>query len=79
MLVRDGSTEVCNQDIGYEADVYFTADLTTYGKIWYGELSLTQAIERGLLKMVGNRAYTNCASRWMGTSQFAAYNERHKN
>ncbi|MDX1455889.1 MAG: helix-turn-helix domain-containing protein [Gammaproteobacteria bacterium] len=74
VTVRDGSAEVCNQDLGHEADVYLTADLKTYGRIWYGEVTVADAVEKGILKVVGNRAYTDCVSRWLGTSQFSSYN-----
>lgn len=74
VLVRDGNTEVCNQDLGHEADVYLTGDLRTYGRIWYGEVTVVDAVDRGMLKVVGNSAYTSCISRWLGTSQFAGMN-----
>jgi len=71
ILVRDGSTQVCEDNIGNEVDVYLTADLETLGKIWFGQLSLPAAVEKGMLKAVGAPIYTNRLSRWLGVSQFA--------
>lgn len=74
VLVRDGATQVCDENIGTEVDIYLTASLLTYGKIWFGELPPSVAVDRGLLKVVGESHYVNNLSRWLGVSQFAPLN-----
>jgi len=76
VLVRDAKTQVCEDNIGYEVDVYLTAALKTFYGIWFGEIALDAACKSGLLKVIGAPAYTRNLSKWLRTSQFAAYNRR---
>ena len=71
ILVREGTSQVCDENIGYDVDVYLTADLETLGKIWYGKLDVATACEKKLLKVVGMPYCVRTVSRWNGTSQFA--------
>ena len=75
ILVRDGRTQVCEENIGNEVDIYLTASLETLGKIWFGELELNTAREQGLLKVVGSTFCVNNLGKWLRTSQFADYNQ----
>jgi len=54
--------------------VYLTASVETLTKIWFGELSIEQAREQGLLKVVGDAFFVRNLSRWLGTSRFAPDN-----
>jgi len=76
VLVRDAKTQVCEDNIGYEVDVYLTAALKTFYDIWFGEIRLETACKQGLLKIVGAPVYARRLSRWLRTSQFAAYNRK---
>lgn len=75
VMVRDGKAQVCDENIGTEVDAYLTASLLTFGKIWFGELKVIEACEKGLLKVVGGKYYVNNVSKWLGTSQFAPLNK----
>jgi len=77
IMVRDGKTEVCEENPGNEVDVYLSADLKTLYQIWYGEIPVNVACESKLLKVVGPPVYTNNLSKWLRTSQFAQYNRNH--
>lgn len=74
ILVRNGAAQVCEDNIGYDVDVYLTASLATLGRIWFGELALVTALDQGLLKVSGQSFYVRNLSRWLGTSQFADLN-----
>lgn len=74
VLVRDGTTQVCDENMGTEVDVYLTASLETLGKIWYGELDAAKARESDILKVVGGSFLVRNLSKWLGTSQFAPLN-----
>ena len=74
ILVRGSSAQVCDENLGTEVDVYLTADLTTLGRIWFGEISPQAACELNILTVVGNQFYKQNLSKWLGTSQFAPYN-----
>lgn len=77
VLIRDGKAQVCEDNIGNDVDVYLTAALKTFYQIWYGEIGVVEASDRGLLKVVGTPVYTRHLSKWLRTSQFAPYN-KHK-
>jgi len=74
VLVRDGAAQVCEENISNDVDVFITATLETLGKIWFGELNMLSAQKQGLLKVVAAPFYMNNLSKWLGTSQFAPYN-----
>ena len=74
IMVRDGKAQYCHENLGYEVDVYLSADLETLGKIWFGELTVTQACDHNLLTVTGNSFYVNNIAKWLGTSQFATHN-----
>ncbi len=76
ILVRHGSVQVCEENIGNDVDIYLSADLKTLGKIWYGEISVLSACEKDLLKVVGSPFYVKHLSKWLGTSQFAPFNKK---
>lgn len=76
VMVRDGVTQVCDDNVGTDVDVYLTATLHTLGRIWFGEISVIDACRTGELKAVGDRYLVNRLSKWLGTSQFAPLNRQ---
>ena len=74
ILLRDGKAQVCDDNIGYDVDVYLAADIATLAAIWFGERSIATFRKQGLLKVMGTTYYVNTISKWLGTSQFATYN-----
>ena len=72
IIIRDGKQEICDENIGYDVDVNLTADLKTFGQIWFNALSISSAIKNSHLKIFGSSFYTNNITRWLGTSQFIA-------
>jgi len=71
LMVRDGISQVCDENLGTDVDVYLTASLETLGNIWYGHLTSTQAVHQGLLEAVGQPFLVKTLPRWLGTSQFS--------
>lgn len=76
VLVSKGHAQVCDENIREDVDLYLTASVETYAKIWYGELSIGHAREQDLLKVVGLAYLEKNLSRWLGTSQFSTCNPR---
>jgi len=74
--VDDGSAQVCDEDFGFDVNVYLTARLLTFGQIWFGELTVASAKTQGLLKAIGEAFYVQNLEKWLGTSQFADLNRR---
>ncbi len=77
IMVRDGAAQSCDDNLGSEVDVYLSADLKILYQIWYGEVGVTAACEKKLLKVVGPPVYTNSINKWLRTSQFAQHNRKY--
>lgn len=77
IMVHDSTTQVCEDNIGTEVDVYITAGLKTLYQIWYGEIGVNAACEQKLMKVVGAPVYVNNLPKWLRTSQFAQYNKNY--
>ena len=71
ILVRDGASQVCEDNPGHDVDVYLTARLETLAKIWFGEVTVEQARQAGELKVVGEAFFVRNLSKWLGVSRFA--------
>ncbi len=69
--IRDGKAQVCTQNLGFDVDVYITASLSDLTKIWYGELSITRAIDEEKLIIVADPIYTGNLTKWLKISSFA--------
>ena len=77
IMVRDGAAQSCDDNLGSEVDVYLSADLKILYQIWYGEVGVTAACEKKLLKVVGPPVYTSSINKWLRTSQFAQHNRKY--
>ena len=76
VLVRDTKCEACDENPGYEVDVYFRSTLRTLSEIWWGDTSVAAAQASGSLKVTGPPAYTRHLAKWFPTSAFAPDNRR---
>lgn len=77
IMVREGAAQSCDDNLGSEVDVYLSADLKILYQIWYGEVGVTAACEKKLLKVVGPPVYTSSINKWLRTSQFAQHNRKY--
>jgi hypothetical protein len=73
-MTRDGSAQVCDENLASDVDCYISAGLKTLYQIWYGEIPVNTACQKNLMKVVGTPGYTRTISRWLRTSQFAPHN-----
>jgi DNA-binding HxlR family transcriptional regulator len=74
ILVQDEKREVCDENPGYEVDVYFRSTLRTLSEIWWGDKSLRSACASELLKVQGTPVYTKNVATWFPVSSFATEN-----
>jgi DNA-binding HxlR family transcriptional regulator len=74
--VQNGACQVCDQDLGFEIDVYITASLKDMTRIWYGELDMHHAMESGAMKVSAAPVYLRHIKRWLGISSFTTNNPR---
>lgn len=76
ILIHDGKRETCDENPGYEVDVYLRSTLGDLSRLWWGETSVPAAIESGQLRVTGQPAYTRNISNWLPQSTFAHCNPR---
>lgn len=74
VLLQRGGREVCDENPGYEVDVYFDSTLRTLSEIFWGDTSLASARKSGALDVVGNSRLLKNLSQWFPVSSFARYN-----
>ncbi len=72
--ILNGVSQDCPQDLGFDVDVYMTSTLKTMTRIWYGEIGIQHAIDKGLLMVVAAPVYLKNVSRWLGISSFTTNN-----
>lgn len=76
VMRRGDATQVCDDNLGNEVDLFLNASLGTLGQLWYGDISVEQARSQGLLKVAGRPDLDRTLARWLGNSQFAPFNPR---
>ncbi len=71
LLIDDGMVDLCNQDPGFDVDVYLASTLPTLAGIWMGDISVSMAIAEKQLRVTGSSSLVKTASRWFPQSQYA--------
>lgn len=74
VLLQRGGREVCDDNPGYEVDVYFRSSLRTLSEIFWGDCSIAAARGSGDLEVVGASSLTKRLSKWFPVSSFAEFN-----
>ncbi len=77
ILVQGDKREVCDENPGYEVDVFLRSTLRTLSQIWWGEIGVREACANERLKVVGPTVYTRNISKWFPVSTFAG-EEKHR-
>ena len=76
VTIKADSREVCDENPGYEVDVYFRSTLRTLSEIWWGETNILSACKTEKLKVTGLPVYTRNLSKWFPVSSVAGHNPR---
>lgn len=76
ILIQGEKREVCDENPGYEVDVYFRSTLRTMSEIWWGDLALPAACQAEKLKVIGPPVYTRNLIKWFPVSAFAGESRR---
>lgn len=69
---RDGA-DLCLQDPGTDVDLYVTADIGAFARVWLGDLGFEQALREQSIRLVGPAAVAQDFPRWLLLSHFAAH------
>lgn len=67
----DRTVDLCHIDPGFDVDLYATVDLRTMTEIWMGLRSVTDAVDRDALLLVGSSELIRSMQTWLGFSPFA--------
>jgi len=71
-LIADRSeVDLCLKDPGSEVDLYVSADLGSFARIWLGDLSLAEAIRSGSVRLTGHTELVRGFPSWLLLSHFA--------
>lgn len=69
--ISKGEFQLCSENSGFDVDIYVSADIATYGAVWFGKLSIVDAMKTKKLSIVGANIYVQQPSKWMGVSDFS--------
>lgn len=69
--LRGGKPQVCDTDLGFEIDVEITSTVDVMTRVWYGEITMTQAMRDERMRVVGPPVYRRNIGRWLQISSFA--------
>lgn len=70
-LNEGGQCQLCVDEPGFEVDLYLAAELRDLIRIWRGDLSLEQALDRDRLTADGPTRARRALPRWLGVSTLA--------
>jgi DNA-binding HxlR family transcriptional regulator len=71
LVLRRGEVDVCLKDPGHEVDLHISARVKALTAVWIGDMSLREAIDRGLVKVQGPSPLARQFGSWLALSEFA--------
>lgn len=72
LVVADGKADVCNFDPGYDVAATVSTSLRTLTQIWRGDVSWSQTLLDGSVKVDGPADVRRAVPTWLGQSSSAA-------
>lgn len=70
LVVKNKTVDLCNDDPGYDVDLYITGDLTLMASLWMGDSSISNAVNDRQLLLSGSSHLTKTISRWFPKSSY---------
>ena len=71
-LITDGvEVDLCLKDPGAEVDLYVSADLGSFARIWLGDIPFSEAVRQGSIRLTGRRELVRMFPSWLLLSHFA--------
>jgi DNA-binding HxlR family transcriptional regulator len=71
IVVNDNGVDLCTKNPGKDVDLYISSTVRTMVEIWEGELGLTLALRKQLVKTNGNRLLIKTLPEWFGICLYA--------
>jgi DNA-binding HxlR family transcriptional regulator len=76
LFVSRDDVDLCLKDPGADVDLYVTADIGAFARVWLGDLPMAQALREGSIRLVGQREMVRDFPSWLLLSHFAAHSPR---
>ena len=70
LVVNNNKVDLCTQDPGRDVDIYINAGARVLAEVWNGDLTLTQAIADGQIKIHGLRELERSLPDWLGLNPY---------
>lgn len=71
LIIEGAEIDLCLKDPGAEVDLYVSADLGSFARVWLGDLRLSEAIRAGSVRLTGRRDLIRGFPSWLLLSKFA--------
>jgi len=71
LVLERSDVSVCPTDPGFETDLVVTADIGDLYRVWLGRITLSEALEDGLVEIDGVPALARAFPRWLQWSHLA--------
>lgn len=71
VVVNDNGVDLCTKNPGKDVDLYISSTVRTMVEIWEGDLGLTLALRKQLVKTNGNRLLIKTLPEWFGICLYA--------
>ena len=71
LVIEGSSVDLCNEDPGFDVDVYLTASLAVFAGLFLGDLPVEKAVINGEISVTGAAALQRSVSRWFPVSSYA--------
>lgn len=71
LILEHAEASVCRTDPGFDVDLYVSADAATFHRVWLGLAPLADAVQAGLVEIVGPADLVRSFPSWLAYSAFA--------
>jgi DNA-binding HxlR family transcriptional regulator len=72
LMIERPDVDLCIIEPGFEVDLFVSADLAAFSRVWLGELPIRQAMRDGAVGLSGDRHFVRDFPSWLLLSTLAA-------
>jgi DNA-binding HxlR family transcriptional regulator len=72
LVLEQPEPSVCLKDLGFEVDLFVTADTVALHHVWMGRMTLADAMRQGLVEITGPRDLVRAFPDWLALNFFAS-------
>jgi DNA-binding HxlR family transcriptional regulator len=71
LIIEQAGIDLCVKDPGDQIDLYVSADLGSFARVWLGDMSMSDALRAGSIRLTGRRELARRFPSWLLFSHFA--------